>query len=387
MQRNKVNTGRIVGALGILLALPLSLPVAADSWRGADDSVRARWNNYALASITPAFHWATRPRDVRAPDVRDQNLGEASRPAWAMDNQPAGKLSLTILHGQFSDSPGVALGRQGDFMPPPWQPTLQRTVVTPSYAIPLGTRGTTQARLSAVLAYQRFANPDMGLVDGREPQVMPLLPMGGESSYGRGARIDVHGEAAALGKWHASYQSRVDMDALSRYRGMLSEAGDFDIPARWTVGFSRPLSERLALDIAADHVHYSQLEPFTSAALPRRFVALLGSGASPEFAWRDLTVYSVGWTLRDAAGTWQLRYTTRQQPLPTSALLRNALDDDAASGTVSLGWSLDIGPRSRLSVLGNYASAPYVLGLTPYRHDSDSFRRQLEVQAQWSVRF
>lgn len=383
MQRNKVNTGRVVGALGILLALPLSLPAAADSWRSADDSVRARWNNYALASITPAFHWAARPREARAPDVRDQSLG-VSGPAWAMGDASAGALSLTISHGQFADSPGVASGKQGNFMPS-LQPALQRTVVTPSYSIPLGPRGTTQARLSAVLAYQRFANPDMGLVDGREPQVMPLLPMGGENSYGRGARLDIQGKAAALGDWHASYQSRVDMDALSRYRGMLAEAGDFDIPARWSVGLSRPLSSRLAVDIAADHVHYSQLAPFTSAALPRRFIALLGSGASPNFAWRDLTVYSVGWTLRDAGGTWQLRYTTRQQPLPTSQLLRNALDEGAASGTVSLGWSLDTGPRSRLSVLGNYASAPYVLGLTPYRHDSDSFRRQLELQAQWSV--
>lgn len=370
-----------------MLALPLSLPVAAEGWNGADDSVRARWNNYALASITPVFHWAARPRDARAPDLRDQAHNDGSRPTWAMGGRSHSALSLTISQGQFADSPGVPLSEQGNFMPS-LQPTLQRTVVTPSYTIPLGPHGTTQARLSAVLAYQRFANPDMGLVDGRDPQLMPLLPMGGESSYGRGARVDVQGKAAALGSWHASYQSRVDMDALSRYRGMLAEAGDFDIPARWSAGFSRALSNRLAMDIAVDHVHYGQLAPFTSVALPRRFIALLGSGASPHFAWRDLTVYSIGWTLRDdAAGAWQLRYTTRQQPLPTSQLLRNALDEDAASGTVSLGWSLDTGSRSRLSVLGNYASAPYVLGLTPYRHDSDSFRRQLEVQAQWSARF
>jgi hypothetical protein len=115
---------------------------------------------------------------------------------------------------------------------------------------------------------------------------------------------------------------------------------------------------------------------------------VLGSGASPTFAWQDLDVYSAGWTLQAPDfGNVELRYTTRQQPAPTSGLLRNALEVTPADHTVALGFSRQTGRASNLNLQVIYSSAPYFLGLPSYRSMERVNGNQVEYEAAWSVRF
>jgi hypothetical protein len=133
---------------------------------------------------------------------------------------------------------------------------------------------------------------------------------------------------------------------------------------------------------------YSAITPFTSPSLPTRFLALLGDGASPTFAWRDLTVYSVGWTMHNEdVGNLELRYTTRQQPIPTSVLLEHALAPDTANDMVSLGWSHGLGANAHVSFAASYASSPYLLMMPVYRAHDSATAGQLEFETLWSVRF
>jgi len=372
-----------------LLALPLSCALAApvDGVAGADaDAMPARWRNYALATISPMFAWA-QPVKVIEPQVTDL-LGDGSSLAFALDAlgvDAQATIGVSVARGVVDERINVlAMPKVDPFAELP-RVGLQRTVVAPSYQQRWGDRGT--FGITAVLAYQRFASLGLGEVTMRED--MPAWPaMSGETSYGGGLRVDAGNRIGERLDWTIGYQSRVNMDAFNTYRGVYSDPGQFDIPASASIGLRYALTPSMAFDVGAQRVMYSAVTPFTSAALPRRFLALLGSSASPEFAWSDLDVYSAGWTYQKPAfGAIELRYTTRQQPQPTSALLRSALDANPADHTFALGYSRATGRHAQLSLQAVYSSAPYFLGVPSYRADTDATGENVEFEALWAMRF
>lgn len=398
MQRATATAGRWMGALGTGLALPFfsayaaafdGRPVAAQALdassvqAAADASVLSRWHDYALSSITPRFSWALPLVSYGAPRVLDNYSAVVTRAPLAKLQEGGAQIGVTVSTGVVSDTP-AAMPEYGSQLIGLPQPGLQRTVIAPSLTQEWGGRGS--VRLTGVLAYQRFASLGLGTtsVDGWAPMPGWLR----DSAYGAGARIEV-GNAIGEGlRWNMGYQSRVGMGAFVNYRGVFADAGDFDIPASASFGLSYAITPQFGMDVGVQRVMYSAIRPFTSSNLPTRFLALLGDSSSPVFAWRDLDVYSVGWTLRNEdIGNLQLRYTTRQQPVPTSKLLENALAGAVANDMVSLGWSRAFGSNANLSFLASYASSPYYLLLPTYVTRNDATASQFEFEALWSMRF
>ena len=384
-----------MGALGTGLALPFfsmmaqaapldgGVAVASElAVPSAGGSGLARWHDYALASITPQFSWALQPQELVAPNVLDNYSGEVARaPLFEARAKAQGRLSISVATGAVSDTPVVLPAMQPQHLAVP-SPGLQRTVVAPSLATGWGETGS--LRLTGVLAYQRFASFGLGTTTDAWH---PLPNWQRDSAYGAGARVDVGNDIGERLRWTFGYQSRVGMDAFSNYRGVFADAGDFDIPASATATLSYALSPELSIDAGVQRVQYSAIRPFTSSNLPTRFLALLGDSSSPVFAWRDLDVYSLGWTLRDEdIGNLQMRYTTRQQPVPTSRLLENALSSATAKGMFSLAWGRPIG-AANVSFSASYATSPYYLLMPTYVSRENSTASRFEFEALWTTRF
>jgi len=396
MQRATAMTGRWVGALATVPALLFSIAASAvptgagdarASENGADrETVLSRWHDYAIASITPQFSWAVLPATTAPPQVLDHYGARLEVPSpFAIGKDSSTRVAISVSSGIIADTPSRFASQTSSVLGIP-QTGVQRTVITPSLEQDWGNGGS--VRLSAVLAYQRFASLGLGVSQWEGGYLPPTFAGSGNSSYGAGARLDVGGPISERLRWGAAYQSRVGMGAFSNYRGVFSDAGDFDIPANASVGLSYALTPAFGVDVGVQRVMYSAITPFTSSSLPTRFLALLGDSASPVFAWRDLTVYSVGWTVHDDdLGNVELRYTTRQQPLPTSVLLERALAPETANDMVSLGWSRAIGANSHMSFAASYASSPYLLMMPAYRSRDNATASQLEFEALWSVRF
>lgn len=398
MQRARATVGKWMGALGTGLALPFFSVLAqagvADGGRAAayassavetvSESVPARWRAYALKSITPQFSWALAPQAFEPPRVLDNYSGEVERaPLFGSQARSGAELSISVANGAVSDTPSVLPGQTTHLVDVP-QAGLQRTIVAPTLALRWGETGT--VRLTGVLAYQRFATVGLGLAqaDGWAPPPSWF----GDSSYGAGGRMEVGNFIGDRLSWNVGYQSRLDMGRFDRYRGVFSDAADFDVPASATATLAYAITPSFSADVGVQRVDYSSIKPFASSNLPRRFLALLGDSASPVFAWKDLNVYSLGWTLRDETlGNFQLRYTTRQQPVPTSKMLESALASAVANDMISLGWSRAFGGNAKLSLMTSYASSPYFLLMPTYvtRHDATASR--FEFEALWSVRF
>jgi len=387
-----------MGALGAGLALPFSLALAAapvgaelglpahvaTTTVGSDGSAAlTRWRDYALASITPQFSWALRPAALEAPRVLDNYSGRVAH-AQLLDLQAvaAANLSVSVATSAVSDTPGT-LPDHGARVTRVPQSGLQRTVVTPTLTHDFGDQGKLQ--LIGVLAYQRFASLGLGTASSNwAPR--PVWAVG--SSYGAGARIEF-GEA--LGEnwhWKVGYQSRVAMSPFANYRGVFAEPGRFDIPASASAELSYAFTPGLSFGIGVQRVMYSDVTPFTSSNLPRRFLALLGDSTSPAFAWQDLDVYSAGWTWRSRqAGVFDLRYTTRQQPLPTSQLLERALADGIADSMLEFGWSRDFSANTSVGMAARYASSPYYLMQPTWQTNYGSMAGRFEFEALWTTRF
>ncbi len=351
------------------------------------ESVLTRWHDYALVTITPQFTWAALPATNAAPNVLDQYGARLDMPPlFSAGPATTTHVSLSVATGMVSDTPNRLASQTATILGMP-QNGVERTVVTPSLVQQFDDGST--AKLSAVLAYQRYASLGLGMSQfGNDVQPASAWAAS-NTSYGAGARLDLGGPLVSDSlRWGAAYQSRVGMDPFAGYHGVFSDQGDFDIPANASLGVSYALNPMFGVDVGVQRVMYSTITPFTSASLPRSFLALLGDGASPIFAWRDLTVYSVGWTMHaNEVGNVELRYTTRQQPMPTSMLLEHALSSDTANDMVSLGWSRAVGDNSHMSFAASYASSPYYL-MMPVSHARDtSTTSQVEFEALYSVRF
>lgn len=388
--------GKWMGALGTGLALPFfsvlaqagvadgGTAVAYASSETVSESVPARWRAYALKSITPQFSWALTPQALEPPRVLDNYSGQVERTSlFGSQSRSGAELSISVADGAISETPSVLPGQTSHLVDVP-QAGLKRTIVAPTLALRWGETGT--VRLTGVLAYQRFASFNLGLAqaDGW----MPPPSWFGDSAYGAGARMEVGNFIGDRLSWNIGYQSRVDMGQFDRYRGVFADAADFDIPSSATASLAYAITPRFSADIGVQRVDYSSIKPFASSNLPRRFLALLGDSSSPVFAWRDLNVYSLGWTLRDETlGNFQLRYTTRQQPVPTSKMLENALASAVANDMVSLGWSRAFGDSAKLSLMTSYASSPYFLLMPTYVSRRDATASRFEFEALWSVRF
>ncbi|MFN7784108.1 MAG: hypothetical protein ACK5PG_15410 [Lysobacterales bacterium] len=248
-----------------------------------------------------------------------------------------------------------------------------------------------ELRFGLTVASQRFATPGFGEVRASS-QWLPQMGMrsaagASEQSYGQGVHFGFDsdlGERVVVG---LNLQSRVDMDAFKTYRGLFSEPGDFDMPARTGVSLGMRPAQGLSLHLGAERVFYSDVAAFTTYALPSQLLALLGDGSAPVFAWRDLNVYSLRAELADpAGGQWGLEVTTRQQPSPTSPLFDLALRELYSANHIAARYQRQVGGDSSLSIGASYAPAQYILGPNPFRN---RYRdgSQVEVELNWSVAF
>jgi hypothetical protein len=400
MRRSTAKVEKLAGAL--LLALPLSFASAAEHARisslaefSQSASVLDAWRDYALADLTLDFSWA---RDsatpLSAPTLFDRGIGHVAAPAshFAGSGAAAAALSVTLTKTKAADTP-LFVPADAPRLLQDHTPGLQRYILAPSYAQPWGDNST--IAVSAIFAYQRFAGLGLGLdslpgyYDGRLSTTLPFEFRYNQGSYGSGLRVDFNSALNERVSWQVGYQSRVNMDAFNNYRGVYSEPGSFDIPASANVGVGYALTPDLKFDVGAERVMYSQIAPFTSAALPTRFLVLLGSSISPTFAWQDLSVYSVGGSWRDPLDSiWSVHYSTREQPLPTSRLLQSALEPYIGSHNVEFGFARMFGPFSSLHIAATYAPTEFVLGLPT----SNSLLRngdgnQIEYEALWTTRF
>lgn len=275
---------------------------------------------------------------------------------------------------------------------PDSSPGMRRTIVAPSFTHRLG--DASFFSVSAILAYQRFTGFDLSISNSMlpaqdAPALGPNQPRNKESGFGSGARVDFGHVLNDQWSWQAGYQTRINMDGFNSYQGLYARPGSFDIPASMNVGLGYQIDSSLQADVQVERIMYSGITPLISSDLPPRLINLLGSYWNNSLVWNNLIVRSVGLSWHNASfGNLSMRFSSRQQPLPTSALLQQALLPNISSHSWELSYAHAFGERSTLRVLGIYAPIQ-LLGqpTATFPLNNANGGNQMRLEALWSTTF
>lgn len=343
-----------------------------------------QWREYARRGMAPEYHWAD-AQPAEAPTLLS-SMRQSRASAHAASVSPLAGLSVQFSESAAGYAPDATgernlLGRDRSL--------IRSEFVESTIGHQFGGRAG-RLELTAVVAHQRYASAGFGTAPwvAREDLVGLRGELPSERASGHGVRLNYHAPLGERLSWNLGAQSKLDMGQFESYRGIYSDAGDFDLPARIQTQLQWDLAPSLALAFGVERVFYGDIAPFTSAALPHRLLSLLGDGSAPAFAWRDLTVYSVEGAVADEfGGEWGLRWTTRQQPSPTSALLDSAMRDDYTDTNLAFSYRRRLGDLGELWLAAAYAPSRYFLGASPYLPRDPDQGAQVEVEALWSIPF
>ena len=394
MRRAEALRRNLKGATGFR-SLPLSflagtillVSMAQVSASPVSGELLNRWRGYALEQITPHYDWAAKPAHAQAPDVLDTALQPAGSTVVALGEHSGYSMTLRLQ----SLSGAMTVG--SDDIDAGAAPVLRNMgapisgdVATTGLRRQLGRHGS--FGVSVVLAHQRFAASALAGDDYSLQSPYAGAMAVRESSLGTGVAMDITDALMPRLNWYAGFRSRINMDSFQNYRGIYGNFGDMDLPAQLSAGLDWSPVTSTHFKLGVDRIKYSSIEPFVSAALPRRLLAVLGDGTSPEFSWKDLDVYSLTMVHDiNSRNRWSVRYSSRQQPLPTSRLLSKLLMEDAASYAVGLAFQHDSG-AAQWRFAANYAPAEFVLGVPTSAKVNQPYKgRQVEFEALWVMAF
>lgn len=361
-------------AVGVLLSLA-----------AASASASERWSDYAVASLMPAYDWVD--AKVEAPTLLDARRTNADAFVSTLRLSIAEGTTLNLATDRSGG--GSALGtnriRGGLFAGPGDSSGVERYRF--SAELEQSFSNAAAWRAGVVLVHQSYATA--GLAASRVGFGQTEQPVAGfeQLSYGTGIRFGLVRSLTSNLWLDAEYRSRVDMDELLGYRGLYGDSGDFDLPATGTAALGIATGPRSDLSLAMSRVMYSDVAPFTSNLLPTRLLTLLGDGTSPEFRWRDLTVYSVDWNWRPRPGQrWSLHYSTSQQPAATSDLLTRALGSERDGYNLGGAFAVEGDDGSSWRIGLSWAPVSYLNGHS-LRQRRDLAGPLFEVETVWTVPF
>lgn len=118
------------------------------------------------------------------------------------------------------------------------------------------------------------------------------LPEGKDDSYGYGLRLGYLGNITDDLTLGLSYATRGYMSKLKRFKNLLAEGGDLDLPSNYGIGLAYKNGPwTLAADV--QRILWSDVNAFGNRGVTRASGAP-GDSNGPGFGWRDQTVYKVG---------------------------------------------------------------------------------------------
>lgn len=150
--------------------------------------------------------------------------------------------------------------------------------------------------ITTLVAFQRFKAYGFQAFEGVSSAPDALTNRGYDDAFGAGARVGWFGRITPWLDLGAAYSTRVYMQEFDKYRGLLADGGDFDIPANFSGGFA--LKPGSGWTVAGDvqRILFGEIKALSNGALaslqdPQN--SGLGSRDGSGFNWRHQTNYRI----------------------------------------------------------------------------------------------
>lgn len=200
--------------------------------------------------------------------------------------------------------------------------------------------------LSGILAWQSFEAKGLEAFGAAHmsSDADNLTGNGASTSLGYGAKIGIQGELTEGLFLGATFQTKMYMSEFDKYKGLFAEAGDFDIPANWTIGLAYELVPNKFI-IALDYkqILYSKV---ASISNPMNMAVQMGTENGAGFGWDDMKIFKVGveYIVDDE---WKLRsgFSTGNSPVNSENTLFNILAPGVIKNHITFGFSKMIGTK------------------------------------------
>lgn len=150
--------------------------------------------------------------------------------------------------------------------------------------------------IAPLFAFQRFKAYGFQAFEPVSSAPDALTNRGYDKAFGAGARVGWMGRITPWLDLGAAYSTRVYMQAFDKYRGLLADGGDFDIPAILSGGFAIKPQADWVLSGEVQRIFYGEIRALSNGALaslqdPQN--RGLGSREGSGFNWRHQTNYRV----------------------------------------------------------------------------------------------
>jgi long-chain fatty acid transport protein len=164
---------------------------------------------------------------------------------------------------------------------------MRRFFISPTLSMKLNNNHS--IGLSANFVYQRIDISGMAAVAG--PSVAPAYfsDQGTDSATGVSATIGWMGQLSSNITAGISYRTQTSMSKFDKYKGYFALAGQVDVPAVLTAGFSIQASPKTTFALDIQRIYYKNVE-----ALGNPEDAALLVGVATGQGWDDQLVYKIG---------------------------------------------------------------------------------------------
>jgi long-chain fatty acid transport protein len=268
---------------------------------------------------------------------------------------------------------------------------LMQAFVNGSYARKLAPG--TSVGASLIFAYQRFKATGLGAFGafGFSSDPANLTDNGYDNSSGWGGKIGAMTEVGAGVTLGASYQTKMSMSKLDKYKGLFAEQGGFDIPATWTLGAAWKVTPQNVVTLDVQRIEYSKVKSIANPMLPNLQTAQLGNDNGAGFGWKDMTIYKLGYQFAMAPDwTGRVGYSHGKQPIPESEVLFNILAPAVVQDHITAGFTWNVNPKSDFDVAVAYMPSHSVSGPNPLAAGSQNIELKMyeyQIEASYGYKF
>ncbi len=179
--------------------------------------------------------------------------------------------------------------------------------------------------VAPLVGYQRLKVYGLQAFQGFSNSAANVSNNGYDDAFGAGVRVGWMGNITPNITLGAAYSSKVYMGEFDKYRGLLAEQGDLDIPENYNVGIAIRANPKLTVAFDVSRINYSDVKAISNGvtnSLAAPPTNPLGSDNGSGFNWRDQTKYKLGFEYASSDSlTLRGGYNYGKTPI------RNGIDD------------------------------------------------------------